>query len=245
MVLRRQSVMRSFYQKLLNGLLSGCAFAMIPGILFALMYGTYFSLPIRRLICQLRSAEDDSRIHLQPTYISELDELSHAIEYLSADVAESALRISRILEGSGVPIGVFEYLSDRKKVFCSRTLFELLGLEQTDRDYTYLEETGFRKMMQILGPGVKEHQDVRLYHLQANGKDRYLRLKIVRAENGNETGVLLDVTEELENQKRLELERDYDPLTELYNRPAFRRNTLKLLPKRKDQLWCHADVGSG
>ena len=228
-VLRRQSVMRSFYQKLLNGLLSGCAFAMIPGILFALMYGTYFSLPIRRLICQLRSAEDDSRIHLQPTYISELDELSHAIEYLSADVAESALRISRILEGSGVPIGVFEYLPDRKKVFCSRTLFELLGLEQTDRDYTYLEETGFRKMMQILGPGVKEHQDVRLYHLQANGKERYFRLKIVRAENGNETGVLLDVTEELEYQKRLELERDYDPLTELYNRPAFRRNTLKLL----------------
>ena len=42
MVLRRQSVIRSFYQKLLNGLLSGCAFAMIPGILFALMYGTYF-----------------------------------------------------------------------------------------------------------------------------------------------------------------------------------------------------------
>ena len=117
------------------------------------MYGTYFSLPIRRLICQLRSAEDDSRIHLQPTYISELDELSHAIEYLSADVAESALRISRILEGSGVPIGVFEYLPDRKKVFCSRTLFELLGLEQTDRDYTYLEETGFRKMMRswVLG----------------------------------------------------------------------------------------------
>ena len=132
-------------------------------------------------------------------------------------------------EGSGVPIGVFEVSVGPEKVFCSRTLFELLGLEQTDRDYTYLEETGFRKMMQILGPGVKEHQDVRLYHLQANGKDRYLRLKIVRAENGNETGVLLDVTEELENQKRLELERDYDPLTELYNRPAFRRNTLKLL----------------
>ena len=232
-VLRRQSVMRSFYQKLLNGLLSGCAFAMIPGILFALMYGTYFTLPIRRLIFQLRSAEDDSRIHLQPTYISELDELSRAIEYLSADVAESALRISRILEGSGVPIGVFEYLQDRKKVFCSRTLFELLGLEQTDRDYAFLEEEGFRKMMQILGPGVKEHQDVRLYHLQANGKDRYLRLKIVRAENGNETGVLLDVTEELENQKRLELERDYDPLTELYNRPAFRRETLQLLQSGK------------
>ena len=232
-VLRRQSVLSSFYQKLLNGLLSGCALAMLPGILFALMYGTYFTLPIRRLIFQLRSAEDDSRIHLQPTYISELDELSRAIEYLSADVAESALRISRILEGSGVPIGVFEYLPDRKKVFCSRTLFELLGLEQTDQDYTYLEETGFRKMMQILGPGIKEHQDVRLYHLQANGKDRYLRLKIVRAENGNETGVLLDVTEELENQKRLELERDYDPLTELYNRPAFRRETLQLLQSGK------------
>lgn len=47
-VLRRQSVFLSFYQKLLNSLLSGCAFTMIPGILFALMYGTYFSL--RRMI---------------------------------------------------------------------------------------------------------------------------------------------------------------------------------------------------
>ena len=178
---------------------------MIPGILFALMYGTYFSLPIRRLICQLRSAEDDSRIHLQPTYISELDELSHAIEYLSADVAESALRISRILEGSGVPIGVFEYLQDRKRYSAAGLCLSFSDLNRRIGIIRTWKQTGFRKMMQILGPGVKEHQDVRLYHLQANGKDRYFRLKIVRAENGNETGVLLDVTEELENQKRLEL----------------------------------------
>lgn len=228
-VLRRQSVMESFYQKLLNGLLKGCAFSLIPGILFALLYGEYFTSPIRRLIRQLRSFKNGSRIRLQRTWISELDELSRAIEHLSADVAESALRISRILDASGVPIGVFEYLPESKQVFCSRSLFELLGLQEIDEEYTYLESEGFAKMMQVLGTGIKESEDVRLYQISRNGANRYLRLKIVKTEHGNETGVLLDVSEEVEKQRRLELERDYDQLTELYNRGAFRKNTESLL----------------
>ena len=201
-VLRRQSVMESFYQKLLNGLLKGCAFSLIPGILFALLYGEYFTSPIRRLIRQLRSFKNGNRIRLQRTWISELDELSRAIEHLSADVAESALRISRILDASGVPIGVFEYLPESKQVFCSRSLFELLGLQEIDEEYTYLESEGFAKMMQVLGTGIKESEDVRLYQISRNGANRYLRLKIVKTEHGNETGVLLDVSEEVEKQSR-------------------------------------------
>lgn len=232
-VLRRQSVMESFYQKLLNGLLWGCAFTLLPGILFALLYGEYFTRPIRRLIGQLRSAESGSRIRLQRTWISELDELSCAIETLSAGVAESALRISRILDASGVPIGVFEYLPDQKKVFCSRSLFELLGIQETDEDYTYLELEGFAKMMQVLGNGIRESEDVSLYQISREHSIQYLRLKIVKAENGYQTGVLLDVTEEVEKQQRLERERDYDQLTDLYNRGAFRRSTEALLGSGK------------
>lgn len=232
-VLRRQSVMESFYQKLLNGLLWGCAFTLLPGILFALLYGEYFTRPIRRLIGQLRSAESGSRIRLQRTWISELDELSCAIETLSAGVAESALRISRILDASGVPIGVFEYLPDQKKVFCSRSLFELLGIQETDEDYTYLELEGFAKMMQVLGNGIRESEDVSLYQISREHSIQYLRLKIVKAENGYQTRVLLDVTEEVEKQQRLERERDYDQLTDLYNRGAFRRSTEALLGSGK------------
>lgn len=232
-VLRRQSVMESFYQKLLNALLLGCAFTLIPGILFALLYGEYFTRPIRRLILQLRSSKSGSRIRLQRTGMSELDELSRAIEHLSADVAESALRISRILDASGVPIGVFEYLSDSQKVFCSRSLFELLGLQETDEDYAYLEPSGFTKIMQVLGEGIRESEDVSLYQMNRHGSRQYLRLKIVKAENGNQTGVLLDVTEDVEKQQRLERERDYDQLTNLYNRGAFRRSTEALLNSGK------------
>ncbi|WP_349228376.1 EAL domain-containing protein [Ventrimonas faecis] len=232
-VLRRQSVMESFYQKLLNGLLWGCAFTLLPGILFALLYGEYFTRPIRRLIGQLRSAESGSRIRLQRTWISELDELSRAIEILSADVVESALRISRILDASGLPIGVFEYLPDQKKVFCSRSLFELLGIQETDEDYTYLEPEGFAKMMQVLGNGIRESEDVSLYQISREHSIQYLRLKIVKAGNGNQTGVLLDATEEVEKQQRLERERDYDQLTDLYNRGAFRRSTEALLGSGK------------
>ncbi len=239
-VLRRQKVMESFYQKLLNGLLKGCAFTLIPGILFALIYGEYFTRPIRRLILQLRSSKSGSRIRLQKTGMSELDELSRAIEHLSADVAEAALRISRILDASGIPIGVFEYLPDSKKVFCSRSLFELLGIQETNEDYAYLEPDGFAKMIQILGDGIQESDDVTLYQIRRNGSSQYFRLKIVKAANGSQTGVLLDVTEEVEKQKRLERERDYDQLTDLYNRGAFRRSTEALLNSGK--LSCAALV---
>ena len=124
---------------------------------------------------------------------------------------------------------MFEYLPESKQVFCSRSLFELLGLQEIDEEYTYLESEGFAKMMQVLGTGIKESEDVRLYQISRNGANRYLRLKIVKTEHGNETGVLLDVSEEVEKQRRLELERDYDQLTELYNRGAFRKNTESLL----------------
>lgn len=93
-------------------------------------------------------------------------------------MAESALRISRILDASGVPIGVFEYLPDRKKVFCSRSLFELLGIQETDEDYTYLELEGFAKMMQVLGNGIRESEDVSLYQISREHSIQYLRMKL-------------------------------------------------------------------
>ena len=232
-VLKRQSTMESFYQKLMNGLLLGCIFGLIPAIVIALLYGEYFTYPIRKLILKLRSSKSGSRISLQRTWISELDELSSAIENLSADVAESALRISRILNASGVPIGVFEFIPESKRVFCSRSLFEVLGLRKTTEDYAYLEPEQFDKIMQVLGTGILENEGVTLYKIENKGKKQYLRLKIVNTEKGNRTGVLHDVTEEVEKQRSLERERDYDQLTGLYNRGAFRKTAEKLLENGK------------
>lgn len=232
-VLRRQSEMLSFYRKLMNGLLHGCVFSLLPGIGTALIYGEYFTLPIRRLIRELRSSKSGNQISLQRTRISELDELAQAIERLSADVAESALRISRILDASGIPIGVFEYIPNSKYVFCSRSLFELLGLNQPEKDYVYLEPEQFDEMMEVLGTGIREKENVTLYQLGNGDKRKYLRLKIVKAEKGNQTGVMLDVTDEMEKQRSLERERDYDQLTGLYNRGAFRRSAEELLEHGK------------
>ncbi len=232
-ILKRQSAMESFYKKLINGLLLGCACGMIPGILIALLYGEYFTYPLRRLIKQLRASDKGERISLQKTYISELDELIHVIEHLSDDVAEAALRISRILDASGVPIGVFEYLPGNDEVFCSRSLFELLGLREPDTDYVYLEPDRFDTMLHVLGKGSAEGNGVTLYQRDCKDKKKYLRLKIVKTEKGNQTGVLLDVTEEIEKRHSLELERDYDQLTGLFNRGAFGRTTEALLQNGK------------
>ena len=54
----------------------------------------------------------------------------------------------------------------------------------------------------------------------SEGIPRSVRLKMVE-NNGSLLGVLMDITQELAEKRRLEYERDYDLLTTLLNRRAF------------------------
>ena len=56
----------------------------------------------------------------------------------------------------------------------------------------------------------------------AAGKGRWVRLILETQEAGTVLGVLSDVTGDVEEKAKLERERNYDLLTSLYNRRAFR-----------------------
>lgn len=62
-----------------------------------------------------------------------------------------------------------------------------------------------------------------LYHIRLpSGKERYLRIETTH-EDGAQVGLAEDVTANTLEKLRIEHERDYDTLTDLYNRRAFRR----------------------
>lgn len=62
-----------------------------------------------------------------------------------------------------------------------------------------------------------------LYHIRLpSGKERYLRIETTH-EDGTQVGLAEDVTANTLEKLRIEHERDYDTLTDLYNRRAFRR----------------------
>lgn len=233
--LQREDTLMNFYNQIRSTLLIYMIVSLLLGILATMLVGNLVAGPIQKLIEELRSAGIGQKIHLKKTRISEVDELIDAIEGLSSDVAESALRISRILDASGVAIGVFEYLRGTGKVFCSRSLFQLLWLDGMGEDYEYLPLETFKSMMQVLYES-QEEDDGSVYYLRKDEEYRYVRLNLVNAENGNVTGVLSEVTADVETRKKLERERNYDILTGIYNRRAFRELADIVLNKQKVNL---------
>ncbi len=230
--LQQESTLMSFYNQIRSTLMLSMLVSLLLGILATMLAGNLAAGPIQKLIGELRSAKAGQTIRLNKTKISEIDELIDAIESLSTDVAESASRISRILDASGVSIGVFEYLKDTERFFCSSSLFRLLGVEKAEESYAYLNAEEFRGMMRILTEA-DEDEDGMTYYLEQDGHHRYVRMKLVRSSYGNVTGVLSDVTSDMETRHKLEQERNYDLLTGIYNRRAFRELVEIILYKQK------------
>lgn len=226
--LRAESDMFAFFTKVSQTLSVSLMISVVFGLMAVLFVGNIITHPIMKLVQELRVAGRREKITLRRTRIDEIDELIDAIEGLSSDVAAAAARISNILEVSGIPLGVFEYVVDMQKVFCSRTLFELMQLPSPEEDYCYLDVDEFTDIMNML-KREEHHNDGILYSVAIHDGRRWLRLKQVREDSGDVIGVLTDVTMDVLERKKLEKERNYDLLTEIYNRRAFREHVETLL----------------
>ncbi|MDD3251010.1 MAG: EAL domain-containing protein [Lachnospiraceae bacterium] len=218
--LQRQSTLLSFFYNTRNSLVVLIAVSLLLSILATVLVGELTTRPIQKLIQELRTAEIGQKIKLKQVHISEINELVDAIETLSTNVAESTTRITRILDAAGMPIGVFEFQKDTGMVFCSSSLFRIVGLPPIEESYTYVAREEFERLLQVLRE-VEVEENSKIYSVTKMNETVYLRLRLVNAANGDVTGVMSDVTQELGRRRRLEKERNYDLLTNIYNRRAF------------------------
>ena len=233
MRMREDHDLFAFYTEVSRTLSVSLMISVVFGLAAVLLVGNIVTNPIMKLVQELRVTGRRERITLSRTRIDEVDELIEAIEGLSADVAAAASRISNVLEASGIPLGVYEIVYDMNKVFCSRTLFDLVALPAPSGDYCYLEPDEFNAVMERLVKE-EEHNDSILYSVPAGSGKRWLNLKQVHEENGDVIGVLTDATSEIMERKKLERERNFDLLTDIFNRRAFREIVEEML-HRADQ----------
>lgn len=180
--------------------------------------------PITQLLVQLRESDPRHKLVLDKLKISEIDELSGAIETLSAHVAHEASRLSQIIDMAGVEIGAFESQPDTGRMFCTEGFFGMLGLEKKLEGDGTIERAEFDTLLHTLGDQIEDRSEggnIKILHIpRESGEDRWLRLKVVNTD-GRIMGVVSDITQEILKRRQLERERDYDPLTDLLNRRAF------------------------
>lgn len=139
-----------------------------------------------------------------------------------------------IMEMASVEIGGYELRFDTGSVFYTENFFSILGIPLSAELPMNIEK--FREIL-------KEYTEKNLYKTESGSTKlyciripekgvRYVRME-VKNENWVQIGLVEDVTVSMRERLRIEHERDYDTLTGLYNRRAFKRESESIFGRRK------------
>lgn len=198
-------------------------FSLFMGIIVVFIVGVRTTSPVTNLVLELKNSNPNNHISLSKINVLEIDSLSEAIEDLSLLVAQSASRISKIIDLSGFPVGVFEYNTAENSVFCSSTFLKFMDHKSELSEYEYIPKEEFTQMLDSLQPYIYDRED-KIYKVN---NDKWLQLKVF-TEGDKTVGTMIDITRDMQEKQQIEYERDYDVLTNLYNRRAFRAKAEKL-----------------
>lgn len=199
---------------------------LTAGLFSSLVLARKLSRPISRLSDEVAHARESrsSIPMLSTTGIIELDRFSSAFTQLGREVLDTSTKFLRIMDMASVELGGYELRSAPDSIYVTDNFFDLLGMPGVDADDLTVQS--FRELLQRFErscPHSPAPDGAMLYHIRLpSGKERYLRIETTH-EDGTQVGLAEDVTANTLEKLRIEHERDYDTLTDLYNRRAFRR----------------------
>lgn len=153
----------------------------------------------------------DERVNIRGSF--EFSELSDHLNAMIRSLLSNSRKMAYVLSKTNIRIGVYEYNSSMQRVHFTEYLPGLLGLDSAQMEALAADYGTFRAFLDELHerpvpdePGVFQQQSGRYVKLEeSRGQDEIF-------------GVAIDVTDEVLRRRKLELERDMDPLTGLYNR---------------------------
>ena len=199
---------------------------LTAGLFSSLVLARKLSRPISRLSDEVAHARESrsSIPMLSATGIIELDRFSSAFTQLGREVLDTSTKFLRIMDMASVELGGYELRSAPDSIYVTDNFLDLLGMPGVDAGD--LTAQSFRELLQRFErscPHSPAPDGAMLYHIRLpSGKERYLRIETTH-EDGTQVGLAEDVTASTLEKLRIEHERDYDTLTDLYNRRAFRR----------------------
>lgn len=150
--------------------------------------------------------------------LPEFRSLSDSINQMVVSLLENTVKLSLIFQNVNIPIAVYEYNSDMKRVLATSKIGEILGVSKDEMLMALEDQSIFIDMMnQICKNACLQEDDIYLI----NKKElRYIKMKSYK-ENKKTLGILVDMTEEMIEKLRIQSERDNDFLTGLCTRRAF------------------------
>ncbi len=231
-----QSDLLSFSTQILRAATLITALALVLGLIGVAIASRMVTRPITLVLKALKQNDPSQPLVLKKLGIREIDELTDSIEALSVSVSESSSKISKILSMTKASIGVFEYDDDADRVFVSDNLFQVMGWPDADRPAdagSFIPRALFDRLMDDLAPQLVDPRE-QVYKIESSrGGTHWVGLTLLK-ENGRTLGAMADVTRDVLAKQQIEYERDYDLLTNLYNRRAFHQKLSELFTSGRD-----------
>lgn len=194
--------------------------SLILGTIMVIIISAVISRPIANLVSVISENDPKNNLVIKPTGIREIDELAKSVEELSADVRESASRLSKIIGAVNVGIGAFDYNMRSNTAFISRSMLRLLEIPNAGDDVIVTEQQ-FEKLFNMSRHHLESRKNLILDVKDKDGNViRWLKLTVL-AEEARTIGVAEDITVEINEKRKVEYERDHDSLTGLLGRRAF------------------------
>jgi diguanylate cyclase (GGDEF)-like protein len=135
--------------------------------------------------------------------------------------------VSGETENDHIPVYYFREV-DQKHIYVSPGLQTLFSLPMEN---LISKELWNKALTKLTSKPVEEFPHV--YHWDGGTDSRYLRLH--SPSHPGQTGALIDVTTEISSALRLRYRLDYDQLTSLYTRPAFKRKVFDMIQRAPEK----------
>ena len=170
----------------------------------------------------------------------EFSELSSHINEMVRTLLAGTDKMSYVLDHSDLNIGVYEYNTKMKMVrYTERVPGMLLLTDKKGKAPASVERDKFREYIDKIRENTLQDEDG-VYEIVSGGSHRYIRIE-ESVDNNDTTGIIVDVTDQVDRRRVIEAERDIDKLTGILNRRGLDNALRKLLDNEKE-LGCAALV---
>ena len=160
---------------------------------------------------EIQKGHMDTRISVSDN--PELSVLSDGINGMVDSIMHSNVRMSKVLDMTGISLASFECEKDSDKVIYTALLPELLNLSLEEQRNLFGNKKAFMDYIHIL-QSVPVPDETDIYHVEQNGSCKYLKISLVSDEKA-EFGIIMDVTDDVRDKQLIQYEHDHDTLTGL------------------------------
>ncbi len=183
---------------------------------------------VNKLIEEMKNITAGKYDHkIEINSLPEFEELSKHANLMVENLVMMAGKMSTIFDYADMPMAMYQCGMENSRVVVTNKFSSLLKISDAEAEELLSDNFVFlEKISTICSNAFDADKDIYMYETAA-GDTVYLKVKAYFEDSGT-WGIIQDVTEEMEERKNIEHERDMDFLTNIFSRRAFIRSMTKL-----------------